>query len=75
MRGAVRFHGARTGARGGRRTAGVTVHGTFRPVKTLNIVNERAEGLKVARATRSLKHVLSRVGYVVRVLAVSTDKT
>jgi len=34
--------------REGRRTAGLTVRGAFRPVKTLNSVDELAEGRQVA---------------------------
>lgn len=55
------------------RTAGLTVHGAFRPVRALNSLDERAEGFKVARATHSPKHVLSEAGYVVCVLAVNTE--
>ena len=49
------------------------MHRAVIPAKTFNSVDKHAEGLQVARGTHGPKHVLSEVGYVVRVLAVNTE--
>ena len=60
----------------GQRNAGMTVHWALRAVNTSHHnshVNQHAEGVHVAWAAHSFKHVLSEAEYIVHLVVVSSE--